>query len=111
MTCNHPLMRHTVWYWVHDPNDPYQIPYAVDFDNRKDALAAVSEMIATPPVTLRWVKIFRAHNEAYECYRWKNPEPLPEPEPVDMELNIVTKKHRFRVRAGEEAHHWWQLRR
>jgi hypothetical protein len=76
--CRHPLMRHTVWYWVHDPNDPIPAPYEAHFDNRKDALAAVSELVAEAPVELRWVKAFRAHNEVYECYRWVNPNPLPD---------------------------------
>jgi len=113
MLCVHPMMRHTVWYWLEDPNDPYLVPYELHFDNRKDALEWASHQVASPPVELRWIKIFRAHNEVYECYRWENPTPIPEPE-IMPGLHIVDKPKRWwqRILLHEnDRGSWWQLRK
>ena len=122
MLCVHPLMRHTAWYWIEDPNDPVPVPYELHFDNRKDALEFASELIVDPPNRLRWLKIFRAHNEVYECYRWENPEPYILPRPRGPELSgvLIDEAARFnnkpwwkriQIGEGEEREHWWQLRK
>lgn len=97
--CRHQQMRHTVWYWIENPYDPELIPYGLHFDDRKDALDWVSHQIVEPENSLRWIKIFRAHNEVYECYRWVNPEPYISPREDNKVLSVVNP-----IR-------WWQLRR
>lgn len=63
-------------YWVEDGGPP--IPNTATFDNRRDALAFVQSGIdqAAEQTRLRWIKVFRADNEAYTCFRWENPVPL-----------------------------------
>lgn len=79
-TCQHPHREHRVWWWVED-GDPVPAPREALFDSRADAMKVVDQALAGPPLHLRWVKVFRADNESYTCFRWSNPEPLPKPEP------------------------------
>lgn len=74
--CDHPDRKHTVWWWVED-GDPVPVPRSATLDSRAEALAYVADALADPPVHLRWVRVFRADNEAYECWRWDNPVPMP----------------------------------
>lgn len=91
--CEHPQQRHTVWYWVED-GDPVPAPRSATFDNLDDALQFAQSGVDQEHPALRWVKVFRADNEAYTCARW-DAEPLPEPELSAAPLPVARKR-------------WWQ---
>jgi hypothetical protein len=70
---------HTCWYWIDDPNDPIPAPYSFTMDSAAECEERAQQFIEErndPQNRLRWVKVFRADNEAYETFRWDNPEPV-----------------------------------
>lgn len=73
LECKNPDEGHTIWYWIDEDAFPQFAPYSLRTDNREDAVNWVREQIENAPSNLRWIKVFRTHNEFYTCLHWKNP--------------------------------------
>jgi len=71
--CRFADKEHRVWYWDARGQDVSPVPCSPTLDNHEDALVWVAQL--GQPEWLRWVKVFRADNEAYVCYRW-SPNPI-----------------------------------
>lgn len=91
---------HRVWWWIHDPNDPVPVPYQATYDTGLEAEAAARKFVQErndPYERLRWIKVFRAGNEAYEIYRWENPNSV-----------IEEKKFEFVEERPPKKKRWWR---
>lgn len=94
-TCNHPLVPHTVWWW---PNDGGYVPMSRTFDNLEDADHFAQKIIRSNDERISWLKIFRADNESYTCYRWDNPkenQTKPSEQKVKLEVDMEPMKEAF----------------
>lgn len=71
--CRHPNRPHTLWWWDDRDAAHMPAPMSVTYDGRADAVSAAEIITADPPPGLHWVKVFRADNEVYTCWRWNRP--------------------------------------
>lgn len=93
--CNHPLVPHTVWYWLTGQR-PEDGPAYRSFDNLEDADIFAQKILRQNAERLSWMKIFRADNEAYTCFYWENKkEKAVDNETVKLEVDMEPLKEAF----------------
>lgn len=101
-------LPHTAWYWIEDPNDPMPMPFSVQFDDADEGEAFARKFVSErddPFQRLRWIRVFRTSNEAYEIYRWENPEPAIYPERPPVEMSYIGDPARW------PRGRWWRRNR
>lgn len=90
------LTKYTAWYWVEDGGPP--IPMTITLDTKREILKWCEEQVRRIQISddgaphIRWIKAFRADNEAYEVFRWENPLPYIHPEPKKVYADLRKQK-------------------
>lgn len=72
-------LPHSVWWWIDESPNGSWVPYMAEYDTADEAEAMAKNYVENrndPYERLRWIKVFRKGNEAYEIFRWENPEPV-----------------------------------
>lgn len=93
-------LPHTIWWYIHNPEDPVPAPFQAQMDTADEAEALAKNYVENrndPYNALRWVKVFRTGNESYQTWRWVNPEPYNRPEPIRFLEEQEPKKRRFKL--------------
>jgi len=95
-TCNHPLVPHTVWYWLNGQKSE-DGPVTRGFETLEAADIFAQKILRQNPKRLAWLKIFRSDNESYTCFRWDNPkkELSVEEQKVKLEVDMEPLKLAF----------------
>lgn len=91
-TCNHPLVAHRVTYSLGKAS------VSKDFNDLEEAEIFAQKILRQNKGRLRWLKVNRADNDSYVCFRWDNPDKeqvVAEVQKVKLEVDMEPLKSAF----------------